>query len=98
MRSRVDMLKELGIGRLAVVAGTSLAMYAAMAITVLVINQPAGTAQALMDFVTPVAQASSPPSDQPAPQALPTSAQAKTWDPVEYGEHDFDSPSGQNQD
>jgi len=99
MQSRIDMIKELGTRRSVVLAGTSLALYAAMAITVLVVQQPTETGERLAEFVSPAAQASTRESDQPSPQeTLPTSAQAKTWDKVEYGEHDFDPLPGQIED
>jgi len=99
MGSRIDLLKELGTRRSVVLAATSLALYAAMAITVLVVRQPAETGNALADFVSPTASASTLGPDQPSPEEiLPTSAQAKTWDEVQYGAHDFDPLPGQFED
>jgi hypothetical protein len=100
MRSRFDMIKMVGIGRAVALAGTSLALYAAASLAIVVANKPAETGQALMDFVTPVAQASALPPDQPSTSeiVLPTSAQAKSWDKVEYTEHDFDPRPGQIED
>jgi hypothetical protein len=99
MRYRFEMMKEMGVGRAVALAGTSLALYAATVLTVLGVSQPAETEQALLDFVTPVAQASTLTPDQPSTlEILPTSAQAKSWDKVEYGEHDFDPLPGQIDD
>jgi len=93
------MIKALGTRRSVALAGVSLALYAAMAMTVLVVRQPAETGQTLAEFVSPAAQASMLGPDRPAPhEALPSSAQAKTWDKVEYGEHDFDPLPGQIED
>jgi hypothetical protein len=70
-----------------------------MVLGFLVVTQPATTGQALLDMVTPGAQASSPrPDAASTTQILPSSAQLRQWDHVEYAPGDFDSPSGQNQD
>jgi hypothetical protein len=100
MRSRFDMIKMVGIGRALALAGTSLALYAVASLAIVVANKPAETGQALMNFVSPVAQASALPSDQSSTSeiVLPTSAQAKSWDKVEYTEHDFDPLPGQIDD
>lgn len=99
MRSRLEMIREIGAGRALSYAGTSLAFFAAMSLGVLVINRPAETGQALINLVAPLAQASALPPDQPSTsEALPTSVQARSWDKVEYGEHDFDPPFGQIED
>jgi hypothetical protein len=100
MRSKLDMFKVVGIGRAMALAGVSLALYAAASLVIVAAKQPAETGQALMDFVTPVAQASVLPPDQPSTSevVLPTSAQAKSWDKVEYTEHDFDPRPGQIED
>ena len=99
MRSRLKMLKkEIGLGRGAALAAVSLGLYAAVALAILVANQPTWTGQALMSFVSPTAQASDSPPEQtskPEAEVLPSSAQAKSWDKVEYGEHDFDPRPGQ---
>jgi hypothetical protein len=100
MRSRFDMIKMVGIGRALALAGTSLALYAVASLAIVVANKPAETGQALMNFVTPVAQASALPPEQSSTSeiVLPTSAQAKSWDKVEYTEHDFDPLPGQIDD
>jgi hypothetical protein len=100
MRSRFDMIKMVGIGRALALAGTSLALYAVASLAILAFDKPAETGQALMDFVSPTAQAAALTPGQPSASevVLPTSAQAKSWDKVEYGEHDFDPRPGQIED
>jgi len=91
------MIKEFGLGHGLALTGMSLALYAAAGFAIVAGNLPARTGQALLEFVSPSAQAAEPSSEQtsqPEP-VLPTSAQAKTWDKVEYGEHDFDPLPGQ---
>ena len=99
MRSRLEMIKEVGFGRGAALAGVSLAMYAAVSLAIVAADQPARTGQALMELVSPSAQAAeSAPTEAKKPEVLPSSAQAKTWDNVTYGEHDFDPRPGQIED
>ena len=97
MRSRFEMIKEVGFGHGLALTGVSLALYAAVALAIVVGNLPARTGQALLDLVAPSAQAAEA-SSEPKREILPSSAQAKTWDKVEYGEHDFDPQPGQIQD
>jgi len=90
------MIKEIGLGHGLALTGVSLALYAAVALAIVAGNLPARTGQALLNLVAPSAQAA---EGTPRPEpVLPTSAQAKTWDKVEYGEHDFDPLPGQIQD
>lgn len=99
MRSRIDMVEQIGVGRAVALAGTSLALYAAMSLAILVVNQPVETVQALFEFVTPGAQASSrQPDATSTTQILPTSAQLGEWDKVEYAPGDFDPLPGQIED
>jgi hypothetical protein len=99
MTSRLDMTPEVGTGRALSLTGASVALCVGMVLGFLVVTQPAKTGQALLDLVSPDAQASSPQSDAAStPQILPSCAQLRQWDHVEYAPGDFDSPSGQNQD
>jgi hypothetical protein len=99
MRSRLEMIKEVGFGRGAALAGVSLAMYAAVSLAIVAADQPAQTGQALMEFVSPSARAAENSlTENKKPEVMPSSAQAKTWDKVTYGEHDFDPQPGQIQD
>ena len=96
MRSRFEMIKEVGFGHGLALTGVSIALYVAVAVAIVVGNLPARTGQALLDLVSPSAQASELATEEAStPVALPTSVQAKTWDKVEYGEHDFDPLPGQ---
>lgn len=99
MTFRFDMTPEVGTGRALSLTGASVALCVGMVLGFLVVTQPATTGQALLELVTPDAQASSPQPDAASTtQVLPSSAQLRQWDPVEYAPGDFDSPSGQNQD
>jgi hypothetical protein len=100
MRSKFDMIKEVGIGRALALAGTSLALYAAASLAIVAADKPAETGRVVMDLFSPAAEASVLPPDllSTSEVVLPTSAQAKSWDKVEYSEHDFDPLPGQIED
>jgi hypothetical protein len=100
MRSRFDMIKAVGVRRAAALAGTSLALYAVASLAILVADKRTETQEALLNFVSPAAQASVLPPHQLSTSevVLPTSAQAKSWDKVEYTVHDFDPIPGQIED
>jgi hypothetical protein len=93
------LLKEMGVGRAVALASTLLAQYAAVSLSILVATRPAQTGQALLDIVTPVAEASSQqPVTELTPHILPSSAQLKQWDAVEHSPDDFDPLLGHIQD
>lgn len=99
MTSRFDMTPEVGTGRALSLTGASVALCVGMILGFLVVTQPATTGQALLDLVTPDAQASTPQQDAAsATEILPSCAQLRQWDQVEYAPGDFDPPAGQYQD
>lgn len=57
MRSKADMLKQLGVRRSIGFAGASLAAYAVMMLAVSMLTQPVETGDAIAALVMPAAQA-----------------------------------------